>query len=94
MRCEDFESRLNEVMDDRRPLSSAADVEDHVRQCGECRELARSYEAVLTGLRQGMPQGAPSWRTQQIVRRSRRPRVLRFAGHHPAAFALATAASL
>jgi hypothetical protein len=94
MRCEDFESRLNEVLDNRSPLSSAPDVEDHVRQCGECRELARSYEAVLLGLRQGTPQGEPSWPSRQIVRQSRGPRVLRFTDRRPAVFALAIAASL
>ncbi|MGH7140984.1 MAG: anti-sigma factor family protein [Pirellulales bacterium] len=85
MRCDEFEARLNHVLDDRRPLSSADDLQSHLRQCGGCREMARSYEALLAGLgRQAVPP-APAWLTGRVlddvtrgVRPPDRPRLLRF----------------
>jgi hypothetical protein len=68
MRCEDFEARLNEVLDERRPLSSAAELEEHSRQCSGCRELVRSYEAMLVGLTYENVPAVPAWLTARIVK--------------------------
>ena len=91
MRCEDFESRLNEVLDERRPLSSAADLEGHVRQCGACRKVARSYEAMLAGLHYDAPPAEPVWLTARVVAEAGRHigeagrgKVLRFPRRAPA----------
>jgi hypothetical protein len=55
MRCDEFEVRLNEVLDQRREPGSDVGLAQHMRQCGECRSLANSYQAVLQGLRCSMP---------------------------------------
>lgn len=67
MRCEDFEIRLNEVLDDRRPISSAADLSEHIRDCSECRQVARSYEAVFAGLRQAAVPAEPEWVSRRVL---------------------------
>jgi hypothetical protein len=78
MQCERFESRLNEVLDARQPLSSAGDLGEHIRQCAPCRELARAYEAVLAGLQQAEVPPEPAGLTTRVVSQARRPRVLYF----------------
>jgi hypothetical protein len=78
MRCERFETRLNEVLDARQPLSSASDLEEHKRECGRCRELARAYEAVLAGLVEADVPSQPVSLTSRIVAQLHRPRILRF----------------
>jgi hypothetical protein len=93
MQCERFESRLNEVLDARQPLSSASDLEEHIRGCGQCRELARAYESALVGLRQVEVPPVPAWLTRRIVGELRRPRVIRFPRRR-AALAAAAAAVL
>ncbi|HET6878731.1 MAG TPA: hypothetical protein VFI31_01095 [Pirellulales bacterium] len=67
MRCEEFEARLNEVLDERRALSSAAEIEGHARQCGGCRELLRLYEAMLAGLTVDKVPAVPAGLTARIV---------------------------
>lgn len=94
MRCEEFESRLNEVLDERRPISSAVEIEAHILHCAGCREMARSYEAVFAGLRLTMPTLDHNGLTQRIVREARAPRVIRLPRARHAIFALAAAASL
>lgn len=66
MRCADFEVRLNEVLDERQPISSAADLNEHIRECRECRYLARSYEAIFAGLREAViPE--PEWVSRLVL---------------------------
>ena len=77
MRCEKFESRLNELLDERLPLSKAADAEEHLRQCSACRDLARAYESVLAGLQQAAIPPEPAGLTRRIVFEARRPSVIR-----------------
>lgn len=67
MRCEEFETRLNQVLDDRRPLSSAGDIQTHARECGDCRELARGYEALLSGLARQVAPPTPSLLTARVL---------------------------
>lgn len=93
MRCETFEWRLNEVLDQRRPLSSASDVEEHIRQCGSCRELARSYESVLSGLAQAAVPAESTGLTQRVLVEVSRPSTILFPRRR-ARLALAAAAAL
>ncbi|HVX13674.1 MAG TPA: hypothetical protein VHC22_21000 [Pirellulales bacterium] len=72
MRCDEFESRLNEVLDERRPLSSAPDIEEHARRCGQCREVARSYEAMTAGLHYDTVPTVPEGLTARIVNEAMR----------------------
>ena len=52
MQCAEFESRLNDLLDQRRWLDADPRLAEHVRGCGECRNLAAAYEAVVVGLEQ------------------------------------------
>lgn len=52
MHCAEFESRLNDVLDERLWLDSDPALTAHVQHCRPCRELAASYEAMVTGLEQ------------------------------------------
>jgi predicted anti-sigma-YlaC factor YlaD len=100
MRCDEFESRLNEVLDERLPLSSDREVEEHIRHCGQCRDVARSYEAMAAGLHYNAVPPVPEGLTARIVdevrqveRETRPPewrvRVLRYPQRLPAAALLA-----
>lgn len=89
MRCDEFEARLNQVLDDRRPLSSADDLQAHLRQCGGCREVARSYEALLAGLGYQVVPPVPAWLTDRVMdsltpaaRQRDHRRLLRFPHRH------------
>ncbi|HEX7378780.1 MAG TPA: hypothetical protein VF278_16785 [Pirellulales bacterium] len=66
MRCEDFEVRLNDVLDERRTLASDAELAEHARRCGACGELARGYEELLAGLSHELPP-APAWLAERAV---------------------------
>lgn len=66
MRCEDFEVRLNDVLDERRTLASDAALAEHARRCGACGELARGYEELLAGLSHELPP-APAWLAERAV---------------------------
>lgn len=66
MRCEEFEIRLNEVLDERRTFSSAPELVEHARQCGACGELVRGYQTMLAGLSCERP-AAPAWLTERVV---------------------------
>lgn len=61
MQCAEFESRLNDLLDQRRWLDADRHLADHVRRCNECRNLAAAYEAVVVGLEQSrVPQPDPA----------------------------------
>ncbi len=67
MRCAEFESRLNEVLDERLGLDSDPELVDHAQRCQPCRSLASSYEAIVTGLEQAkLPEASPAL-TARIV---------------------------
>ena len=59
MRCEEFEERLNELLD--RRLSPAADpfVQSHLTDCADCQALYDSLEAALAVVKR-RPAAAPS----------------------------------
>jgi hypothetical protein len=50
VRCDEFEIRLNELLDQRLRPESDVRLGQHARRCGKCRELSTSYQAVLAGL--------------------------------------------
>lgn len=49
MQCEEFEDRLNAVLDERRRPEWDAELRLHCETCRECREVAASYGALLDG---------------------------------------------
>jgi hypothetical protein len=50
MRCEQFETRLNDVLDLRGDPRRDRPLAAHAAVCGDCRRLLGSYEAMLGGL--------------------------------------------
>jgi hypothetical protein len=52
MRCAEFESRLNELLDERLWLDADSSLAEHAQTCSECCKLAASYEALVVGLNQ------------------------------------------
>lgn len=58
MKCSAWESRVHELLDLRRPPEEDAEVADHVRACGECRELLAALAAVAGELER-LPLPAP-----------------------------------
>jgi hypothetical protein len=49
MKCDDFESRLNDVLDERRAPAVDALLAEHAGHCVPCRGLLRDYEALAEG---------------------------------------------
>ena len=50
MKCDAFEDRLNELLDERRHPESDAPLIEHVRRCAGCRETLAAHEALFDGL--------------------------------------------
>jgi hypothetical protein len=53
MQCHEFESRLNLLLDERRPLAGDTLLAAHAAGCEPCRQLLAGQQAVLAGLRFG-----------------------------------------
>lgn len=49
MQCEEFEERINAVLDERRRPEWDAELSLHCESCAECRKLAESYDHLLDG---------------------------------------------
>jgi hypothetical protein len=49
MQCEEFEDRLNAVLDERRRPEWDAELRLHCDSCAECRQVAASYDVLLDG---------------------------------------------
>jgi hypothetical protein len=49
MQCEEFEDRLNAVLDERGRPECNAELRVHIEACPECRHLAAIYRALLDG---------------------------------------------
>jgi anti-sigma factor RsiW len=49
MQCEEFEDRLNLVLDERGRPECDAELSLHVEACAECRHVAALYGALLDG---------------------------------------------
>ncbi len=50
MRCEEFEIRLDELIDSRTRPSADAALVAHASQCANCERLLRDYESLLDGV--------------------------------------------
>jgi hypothetical protein len=49
MQCEEFEDRLNAVLDERKRPEADAEVRLHCEACADCRHLAAAYARLLDG---------------------------------------------
>ena len=49
MRCDQFEDRLNNILDRREDPSGDGELTAHAAVCGACRKLAKSYAALTSG---------------------------------------------
>lgn len=67
MQCAEFESRLNDLLDQRRWLDADPHLAEHVRGCGECRHLAAAYEAVVVGLEQSQIPDCSANLTERVL---------------------------
>lgn len=50
MHCTEFEDRLNELLDERQPLTADTLLSAHASACAECAARLRGYEAMCAGL--------------------------------------------
>lgn len=50
MKCTDFEDRLNELLDDRRPPQDDPALQSHAESCSECREILLAQESLFRGV--------------------------------------------
>lgn len=96
MRCEEFEIRLEEVLDERQSPASDPRLKEHADTCAACRSRVAAYDTMLAGLALC---AAPSWDDPRLVERVffdvRRPSLLHRVQSRPWTFAaslLATAA--
>lgn len=67
MQCAEFESRLNDLLDQRRWLDADPRLAEHVRGCGECRNLAAAYEAVVVGFEQSRIPEVSAGLTERVL---------------------------
>jgi hypothetical protein len=51
MNCQQFESRLNDLLDERAPLELDNELRGHARHCAPCRELAAGYAEMVQAVR-------------------------------------------
>jgi hypothetical protein len=93
MQCDEFEERVNEVLDERGRPEWDAELRLHCEQCPACRKLAASYDALLDGFYALATPEAPVDMALRVVDelRAEPARGRRYAG---VAAALATAAVL
>jgi len=83
MQCEEFETRLNDLLDERLPIERDAVLRAHAAACGGCRRLATGYGALFQGLAD-LPtpecDAALAWRVVAHCRAARnRRRTVRYA---------------
>jgi hypothetical protein len=67
MRCEQFERRLQDVLDNRLNPEIDEPLRDHAGACPECRELLASYDGILTTVASGWVPRGPRRLTGQII---------------------------
>jgi hypothetical protein len=71
MQCIEFETRLNDLLDERRSPSIDRILAEHADSCASCAELLASHESLLEGL-----QGSPKVRLSADERRMFTEKVL------------------
>jgi hypothetical protein len=91
MQCEEFEDRLNAVLDERRRPAWDDELRLHCETCTACRQTAAAYDAMLDGFYALAAPDAPDDMALRVVAEMRadRPQARRWAA---AVGALATAA--
>jgi hypothetical protein len=52
MKCHDFDARVQQLLDDRRPLAGDGELTAHAMSCPQCEETLAAYETLLGGTRQ------------------------------------------
>jgi len=77
MNCQQFESRLNELLDERSPLELDDGLRRHYRQCAGCRELWSAYGDLEQAMRfRSMPEPPPGLTSRimaAVAKQSARP---------------------
>jgi len=99
MQCEEFEQRLNELLDDRRRGPLDAELRGHVDSCAACRTTALAYNLLLDGFAsRPMPLPRADLAARVLADYQREPVLLRTVSVHRrvvfTSAALATAAGL
>lgn len=67
MHCQEFEYRLNAVLDERGTPEHDSQLAAHARQCESCRQLLLGQRAILSGLRQATAPALGSTFSQRVV---------------------------
>jgi hypothetical protein len=92
MKCEEFEDRLNEVLDEHRRPEWDDRLRMHGEHCATCRELAASYGVLLDGLSALSPPQAPADMSRRVLSQLRvRRKVSQYAALASAVLATAAA---
>jgi hypothetical protein len=93
MQCEEFENRLNAVLDERARLEWDHELRLHSESCSRCRQLADAYDALLDGFYALSAPNAPADMSLRVLAEMR-PQVASQWRLPVVAAALATAAAL
>jgi hypothetical protein len=67
MQCEEFEDRINAVLDQRERPEWDAELRLHFESCADCRDLATAYGAVLDGYYTACATRSPADLTSQVL---------------------------
>ncbi len=76
MKCDEFESHLDEILDERRRPEWDAQLREHSACCPRCRDLASAYGVLLEGFRSlKMPECPADMSTRVLESHLARPRL-------------------
>lgn len=93
MRCEEFEQRLNQILDRRQPLRPSGALLEHADACPRCGQTLSGYQRLQKGVASLEPPQLDAEFTQRVVQRiAVSPRTS--LGHWRGLVAMAVAASL
>ncbi|MCH8921781.1 MAG: hypothetical protein IIA67_01395 [Planctomycetes bacterium] len=67
MRCDELESRINVLLDERRQPHADGDVADHARECDACADVLAGYQQALDAVGRATPLEMDGDPTAQIV---------------------------
>ena len=96
MKCDAFETRLNDLLDARAPFANDAVLIEHAARCGECRAKLASYVDLFSGVQQLERPTCSGELAERVLAELRGPATVSFARHRRWApwYALAAAAAL
>jgi hypothetical protein len=95
MQCAEFETRLNQALDERVSPERDDQLVEHARQCAACRSLRDAMQAIVEGLDRLAVPPASADLAERVLGEFLPRRVLRFPlAHRRVAWAAAVAASL